>query len=346
MTTLYVSKSGLRVFDLSRAYGLGLLAEALGGNAKLIEHGSYFEINGDELDFEKLSKLYKYLGDDLPWKDSLRTIQGDEKKKEKFEEIKTKFSDKEFIKSLVDSHRSFNTNIWGNETLYHSIEPAAAKGIRDEIIRRSYTEGEQLKVSKEEWALAFFGHINISTWQRGEGQQLCVIPHPDHLEIKNIEILRDGMRKIRRINRAGTEVSVAQICVSLYKSAMASQSNPFMGGAKFNNMLFYSLTKTATQWKPGGLEAYPLDLINRLIESGATSQKIYEVLDIWEKIIQMGNRKGWESLALGLARTIGKPNIDNWEKYISLHLRYSKRYDFHVYYPRELMEEVIKCLEH
>ena len=342
MTDFYVVKTGLPVYDWSRAYGLAIVVESLGGDATLQDVGPFFLITGKDPNVADSSRLHSHLGDDLSWTEPLITRQN--AAPEIAKSAQNRLSNPDVLSRIVERHRTRHLEaIRGTATLYHGMEPAAAKGFREPVLGRTYGEGSQLSVPEEEWHLSLLGHANVSAWCFGKSQRLCIVPVIKLFHVKHLKQVREALRETRYINGAGAEVTVAEKSCRLYAKILESQDEDFRGRARFDAMLSYTLAKTANQWKPGTVFTYPLALVNK-ISSGSSSLAL-EALWIWSRILRAGNRKGWEAIALSLARVISNPTHDAWQRYVSTHIRYARKKDFHVYYESDVMTEVLRWVE-
>ncbi len=149
MNRYFLPKTGWEFFDISRAYGLGVIVHALSGNAVVSDMGGFYLIESREkLDFERLEQIYLFLSDTQAWNWTLQTLTGKDKKtgKEKREikkmEVIAFLTDVSQIKILLKSFEDLRTPPIigeGNETLYQAIDLAATKGIRDAVLK-SYSE--------------------------------------------------------------------------------------------------------------------------------------------------------------------------------------------------------------
>ena len=76
MNQYFLPKTGWEFFDVSRAYGLGILIDVLSGNVEISDMGGYYLIKtSGELVFHKIDDIFTYFGSDDDWKITLITIQ-------------------------------------------------------------------------------------------------------------------------------------------------------------------------------------------------------------------------------------------------------------------------------
>lgn len=76
MNQYFLPKVGWKFFDISRAYGLGILVHVLTEDAELTDMGGVYLIKtSGKPDFGKIDDIFTYFGSDYDWKITLITIQ-------------------------------------------------------------------------------------------------------------------------------------------------------------------------------------------------------------------------------------------------------------------------------
>jgi len=190
----YVVKSGLQMYDLSKAYGLGLILQKLSDSIDSIvnvkDFGYYYLVEaGREYNLKKINDLAELLPEesDKKWDYLLLTLKG-KGRVNKIKELKELIINKKIISAILDKFKSikqpkfFDSKRKGSETLYQSLDLGATKGFREKIRGVSYHEGSQLYVPKEDFLLSIIGHLNFTIWkwkmEKKAGQLIMILFNP------------------------------------------------------------------------------------------------------------------------------------------------------------------------
>jgi len=68
MNRYFLPKTGWEFFDVTRAYGVGIIVHALSGDAVVSDMGGFYLIESRrELDFERIDNIHRFLGNDQAW---------------------------------------------------------------------------------------------------------------------------------------------------------------------------------------------------------------------------------------------------------------------------------------
>ena len=325
MNRYFLPKTGWEFFDVSRAYGVGIIVQTLSGDAVVSDMGGFYLVESrKELNFENIDQIHQFLGDDQAWNWTFLTIGG--KQRETTKKKVTEFLENvENVRSMLNQLKELKPPVSigsGEYTLYQPMELAATKGIRDEILlKKQYSEGTSIKVTAEGFSLSVLGHVNATIRKFSDMGMIFAIPTPTKTRI--LHLVRDIKKNIddsvRGLHRAGWFPSVAQIAINLVLEELRVEE----GGKfapKFGSLIYGVMTKTGNQWKPltGGI--FPLDFLHRIAESGNAK----DVLNKWKDIFMRTappNMKGYENLVVALSEFIANPSLSNYERYIKLHLR-------------------------
>jgi len=336
MNRYLVLKQGWQFLDLAKAYGVGTITYALSGDAEISDAGAYYEVRTQkELDFSRIPKIQEYLGDDLEeWGYALATLNKAKVEKLK-QEIRKFFSDENNVRKLLSGHLGGKS-----VTLPQSLELAASKGIR-KAVPSSYSE-DQVKILQEEFYLAVLGAINVSLWKYSKEYWVAVYPLPSNTKIRHIYTIRSKLKdSVKGFHRAGYFATVAYIAARLVKEEKALR-NGGKFSPKIGGLLYGVMMKTGNQPKPFTSGLFPLELLHTIVVSNE------DTLDMWLKIFEFTSfKKGYEDLALSLAKFIAEPTLDNYYSYARLHLRNELRKEslkFGVYDADSLLE-VLKHVE-
>jgi hypothetical protein len=327
----YVVKSGMQMYDLSKAYGLGLILQTLSGSVvKVKDFGYYYLVDAQTgYDLKKIKKL----GDLLPeesnkkWDYLFLTLKGNGRVY-KIKKLKKLIINKKSISTILNKFKSikqpefFDSKKEENETLYQSLDLGATKGFREKIRGVVYHEGSQLYVPKEDFLLSVIGHLNFTIWkwkmEKKAGQLIMILFNPSSEGIR-IGISPDARNITKRIydslitHKAGIFPTLSYTAVLLAKE-ISQQKERIV---KFSNLIFGVMVGSGQQRKPYGGGIYPLDFLHKIINS---TEKATEIFEQWINIFRLTNKPGYEDLALYLSEFITHPSEETLEKYLKAHL--------------------------
>lgn len=347
MNRYFLPKTGWEFFDVSRAYGLGIIVHALSGDAVVTDMGGFYLIESKrELDFERIEQIHLFLGDEQAWDRTLITI-GRKSRENTKKNVEKVLNDLNLIKNILNSLMYPNPPAVvgsGSETLYQSMDLAATKGIRDTILlKKQYSEGSSIKVLIEDFVLSVLGYVNVTVWKMSNKELIFAIPTPTETKILHLLEIRKRINDaVKGFHNAGWFSTIAQIAVNLVLEELdVKKGGKF--APKFSSLKYGVMTKTGNQWKPltGGI--FPLDFLHRIAESNEAKN----LLNKWKSIFERtAFRKGYEDLSVALAEFIANPTLSNYERYIRLHLRNEldkNRIKFGSY-ERKALEEVVNVV--
>ncbi|MGQ9648302.1 MAG: hypothetical protein ACUVWO_17390 [Thermodesulfobacteriota bacterium] len=340
----YVMKTGMEMFDACRAYGLGLILDALRSSehvVKIMDCWLYYQIDGGEVDIRNNERLEALLTPDLPWSRVFLTTRGAARDRNvtKAKDVLTRQLEK-----ILSDHRDFNlANPFdsGGETLSQSQDLAATKGYRVPVrTKASYTEGSNVEVLATEWTLSIIGELHFGVWRGGEAL-VCIIPKPGAggIRVRRWRDIKGGIAK-ERVNRISTLTTLAHAAVLLTQEIRSRRTDddPFVD--RFSSLIFSAMTKTGNQWKPHSGGVFPLDFLYELLDRDwETSGETFRMFD---HVLRIGNRKGREDISLSLSEFISHPTLDSWERYQRVHLRYLLNQGIKRAYPNECIKEVVE----
>jgi len=348
MKDYYAVKTGWDMFDLSRAYGLGLLFLGLSGKEVYVsDKGYWYEVTSSEIHEINPKKLTEFLGDDLPWNELGREVKG------KIKSVRNFFGDKNNINDIVNFFSEFNVShipASKGETLYGTMEGRAIKGIREDVrLKTAYSEGNNIKVSKNDWFLSVLGHLNITIWKYKIprfDELLAAMPVPSFTGTKISDLyihIRNNINDaVRRIHQAGIVATLAYIGVEVVRAT--PRESPLVYTPQFASILYNNLTSTGRgktkRWKPTTGGIFPLEFLNKV----GRSSEAQRILNQWTEVFHKTNlRAGYEDLAIYLSEFITYPSLETLERYLKTHLRFFMIKDIKVsLYEDEMMEEVMQ----
>jgi len=353
----YVVKSGLRMYDLSKTYGLGLILQKLSGSVvKVKDFGHYYLIDTKaKYDLKKLKKLSELLPEenDKKWGYLFLTLKG-KGRNDKIKELKKLIINKEIISVILDKFKNIRQPEFFDspkkerrETLYQSQDLGATKGFREKIRGIVYSEGSQLYIPKEDFLLSVLGHLNFTIWkwkmEKKSGQLIMILfnPSTDGILIGTSPDARDITRRIDEsltTHKAGIFSILSYASVSLAKEISLQKERRRI--PKFSNLIFSVMVGSGQQRKPYGGGVYPLDFLHKIINS---TEKAAEIFEKWINIFRLTNQPGYEELAIYLSEFITYPSEETLDKYLKTHLRTYLNKDVKPQlYDIQIIEEVLK----
>jgi len=323
----YIVKSGMQMYDLSKAYGLGSILQTLSGSIVTIkDFGHYYLVNTQtKCDLKKIENLSMLLPDetDKKWSYLFLTLN----KKERTDKIKNcqMIKNKKIVSLILNKFKDikqpeFGSEKKGRETLYQSMDLSATKGFREKIRGIVYREGTQLYVPTEDFLLSVIGHLNFTIWKKGQEQLISILFNPSTEGIW-ISGEPDARRIVKNIDesikthRAGILATLSYAATSLAKEISLQKERRF--SPKFSNLIFGVMVASGQRTKPYSGGIYPLDFLYKIINS---TEKAIEIFDQWIEIFRLTNQPGYEDLAISLSEFITFPSQSTLEKYLKTHL--------------------------
>jgi len=341
----YVMKTGMEMFDVCRAYGLGLVLDALreeGEEVTIIsDSGIYYSVEGAEITKPEIDKLEPYFSPDTSWNKVFLTL-GQAPRDKKVNTAKTILINKDKINQILENHKKcvavkYSSN---KETLYQSMDLVGTKGYRVPVRNKTaYTEGSSMKVASEDWALAALGEAHFSIWKGGKALT-SIIPKPERVLIMHWNDIRNSVDKVG-VNRTSISATLAHLAILLVKEVRERKKSgdPFMD--VFSSLIYGAMIKTGNQWKPARGGMFPVDFLYDLVRSD--SEISGDIFELWSHVFRIGNGKGREDLSLSLSEFIAYPTSESIEKYFKVHLRYLLQNDVPIRaYPDKCIKEILK----
>ena len=343
----YVMKTGMEMFDVCRAYGLGLVLDALREEGEEVtsisDSGIYYSVEGAEITKPEIDKLEPYFSPDKSWNKVFLTL-GRASCNKKVNIAKIIIINKDKISQILENHKKCVAvkDPSNKETLYQSMDIVGTKGYRVPVRRKAkYTEGSSMKVASEDWALAALGEAHFSIWIWKGGKALTsIIPKPERVLIMHWKDIRNSVDQMG-VNRTSISTMLAHLAILLVKEVRERKKSgdPFMD--VFSSLIYGAMTKTGNQWKPARGGMFPVDFLYDLIRSD--SEISGDIFELWSHVFRIGNGKGREDLSLTLSEFVAYPTSESIEKYFKVHLRYLLQDDVPIRaYPDECIKEILK----
>lgn len=321
----YILKTGMPMYDLERAYGLGLLAYTVTSEeTRVFDKGLYFEIRNPKVDDsmirKKTSEIISLVAENIDsWDNALRTTKGKEARKKKKEKasqlLKTESRDiLNYYSSISQSEQK------ATELLTAPVELASTKGFREQIRCRKYDEGSELKISSNDWVVCIIGALHAVSWQFVPlDENIVIIPSPDEEKGIDVSHLKDikNFLQTRGLNRISTLTIVAHSAIKLYQELWNRRQDQIPWTDVFSRFVYGSLVGAARQSKPKTGGFFSLEIFDKLLEVDNGSA-IFEHFDY---IFKVGNRQGQKALSISFAEFLTKPSLENYSKFLNIYMR-------------------------
>lgn len=345
----FVMRSGLEIFDTCRAYGLAELLRVLTPDqqAPLIRDvGSGFLIEAGKpdlsLDLEKDEQWLELKGLDSWDRVFLTNIRRDRaKNREKVFETLQAEKD-EIVEKAVYPGAGLIAEIGTGQSIPGTIDPTAFKGLRG--TKTSQYSEKQMGSDEVNWALGCLGAAVAQRFQRSAaGAEFHVtLPVPEEVSMTNFHEVRDALYG-RSIKAVSVRITAAYFAVGLAEKLRERASgNPFFP-LRFSRLHYFLLFSAGQQYKPSTGASVGLASLTALAIKEPV--KAYRVLQSWQYLLELGQRKGYEELALSTSELVLDPSLDSYERHVKALVRFVYQKDKPFWkepYDEEIIEEVIK----
>lgn len=319
----YITKTGLDVFDTARAWGLGVLLNALTEDEVAIRHKEWaFVIEPAVLPSNSA------ISQGLAW----RTLMFEEEWQRVFVTSKTGWTKKHNeVKRIIEQPLSTmltnlqdpaNTVTLGTgESLPGGLDPTAFKGLRHPT-RARYREG-QLNVPEEHWALACLGMATCGTYryakEAGQDNWLVLLPVPQETRFSYFRDVQDLLR-LPGLRYHGVQNAAAHYAVQLAERLRRRAAAQGSLQDRYSAVLYFRLFGAGQQTKPAQGNQLRLEPLMEAIERDPHgTQPMLEWLDY---CFRLGSTKGAEDLALAATELVMRWDLDGYERLVRILVRY------------------------
>ncbi|HXG53724.1 MAG TPA: hypothetical protein VNN77_20160 [candidate division Zixibacteria bacterium] len=333
----WITKSGLEIFDVARAYGLAALLsfadEDQSSSPEIKDVGTAYRINLPN-GKPSLSRLKDRgntgwleaftVGDfrdplSAQWNCLFITDTAGQRETKRFsvQSALEKFVDDLRARESVALVPKFD----GEETLPGALDPTAFKGLRGRT-RGQYSEG-QTKVDRFNWALGCVGGALAGrfVYQRNAGY-FVLYPMPESVKWTDFRELRQETYG-ERLNYLSVQNAAAHYSVVLAERLRQRAASGLSSTPRYSNILYFSLFKTGNQWKPG--TAGHLNLQPLLELATQRPNDAEGVFNVWRYLFRRGSVRGNEDLALAITDFIMHPTLTTYERHVRVFTRYIAR---------------------
>jgi hypothetical protein len=331
MSSFYIRKTGMEIFDITRAYGLAWILSILSEdfNTRVRDKEWYFEIICNrKISYSRISHLRTLTFNSLSWDESMKTYTDRKKIIKMRNQINKILSSKKSLEKIIskykDLEQDLNQSVINKKgTLLLSLDPRAAKGIREQILGRKYDEGSNIKCALEDVLLSIVGHLNSTVYNYGDKILLGVVPGPS-VEGVLIRALKDVHKHladgVKSYHPAGTFSTVTYSAILLYLYILKRTENKTASPLRRDDicsLFFYSMNKTGSQWKPGELGVFDMSHLDDIPKN---------ILEIWADLLRKirdlyFSKKGdFRNVAVYLAEFIENKSLESYTRYVYSHL--------------------------
>ncbi|MGQ9498627.1 MAG: hypothetical protein ACUVSP_10165 [Desulfotomaculales bacterium] len=354
----WISKSGLEVFDLARAYGLAALlgyADEVQRASPVIEDAGVaylVELPGGKLSAERLRTSPDWVGAFEPgafgdtlapqWESLFLTYRKPDERRKKRERVKQILEEEA---AQLFSGQEVNIDVrWERreETLLGGLDPTAFKGVRG-TTRGQYSES-QVEVDLLNWALGCLGGALAGRFIYQRNTCFIIYTVPERVQWSDFFHIRHATYG-ERLPYLSVQNAAAHYSVVLAEHLRQRATDPrTYAPARYSNLLYFSLFKTGNQWKPGNagrLNFQPLLKLALDLTHGAEAEDVFRV---WLYLFRRGSVRGHEDLALAITELVMHPTLRAYEQHVRViarHLAQGMKAEFQ--YSENALREVT-CL--
>jgi hypothetical protein len=313
------------MFDMERAYGLSLLISKVTGSSSVAikDVGSAYTIECDvpisDIEENQKRDLETLFADPNKFNYSLATqLSGREAVVNDAKEVATEEA-AEILK--LHATPSFSVRLStkktkDNMTLYQSLDVTASKSFRELKMGLSYGEGGQLYVDKFSFSIALIGSAFFCHPKPTRDFLISIGPNPAQVNVPNHMAIQNDM-KIEHLCAVSDLTVLSHYAVSLSLVLGERQEKGELLNS-YECLVFNEMRRTGKQFKPSGGGRFPLEYCLNL----SKSKWGMEMLRIMEGMFRRGFVKGNpQRLAFALAQFLSEPSLDNYSRYIDVHLR-------------------------
>jgi hypothetical protein len=323
--TWYVNKTNMPMFDVERAYGLAeVLSRIVSRMISIKDLGNTYVIgydgpppkaNENKKNLESLFVESTKFDDSLAtqWRDRQGIIDATRNL------VVNRIEDILNFYSNSASQARFSTKKGPDRmTLYQSLDVTASKSIRELKIGLTYSEGGQLYVDQLNFAVALVGSAYFRYFRRTLDRDfmLSIIPNPAEVNLlSHMDIQRDIGEE--RLCRLSGRTILSHYAVSLsFLLGKTRERGGYLNA--YDYLIFNEMRQTGKQFKPSASGKFPLEYCLRLSQS----DEGMEALNLMGGIFRRGFVRGHpQRVAFALAHFISEPTLDNYLRYIDLHVR-------------------------
>jgi hypothetical protein len=200
----------------------------------------------------------------------------------------------------------------GMMTLYQSIDVIASKSIRELKIGLTYNEGAQLYLDEQDFAIALIGSAYFRHFKPTRDFMLSIIPNPAEINVLSHMQVQEDMN-VERLCLLSHLTALSHYAVSLSLIVAERREENV-----YDHLIFNQMQRTGKQFKPSASGKFALNYCLNL----SKSREGIEALNLMRNLFRRGFVRGHpQRVAFALAHFISEPTLDNYLRYIDLHVR-------------------------
>ena len=353
-----ITKTGLEIFDLCRAYGLAALLDTASPEEYFLvinDAGSHYLIDLPSTEISKdflinnnaWHQFFESDSKERVWNNLFLTDK--QNWSHKVAKVKKILSDN--LDKIVEKFQNHGNlpeiSTTKGETLSGSLDPSAFKGLRGKT-SGDYSEA-QTKVDGLNWALACLGGAIAGRYKilRAQGNKwnyYVTFPVPQKIEFNNFREIRERTYTIGLKYISGQHAAAHfSVCLAQKMRELAASKSQFSD--RFSGVFYFSMVQSGQQFKPasgGNLSLYPLMEL-----AYSENPNIEKVFEVWNYFFRKGSVKGCEDLGVAITDFIMHPTLESYERHIQIFLRYMLRGEVKGinYYSEKSLREVINYVK-
>jgi len=321
----YVNKTNMPMFDMERAYGLSLLISKITGSSStaIRDLGLAYVIESDvsisDIDETQKRDLETLFANPSKFNYPLATQLRD--RETVVNESKSVVLEEALEILKMHSSPSFTVRLSTKKaenhvTLYQSLDVTASKSFRELKMGLTYDEGGQLYVDKFSFSIALIGSAFFTHFQPSRDFLMSIGPNPAEINMLDHMAIQNDM-KTEHLCTVSSLTVLSHYAVSLSLVLGEKQEKRELFNS-YDCLIFNEMRRTGKQFKPSGSGRFPLEYCLNL----SKNKDGMEMLKIMEGIFRRGFVKGNpQRLALTSAQFLSEPSLDNYARYIDVHLR-------------------------
>jgi hypothetical protein len=320
-----ILKSGLTIFDATRAYGLAQLLQVLAAgksSPKISDQDQVFVLTiatpKTSSDWKK-SDLWRAVFAENNWQRVFLTYKkawsGQRDKVRKTLESGAE-------QCLQKAEKGGLVVNFEGESLPGPLDPVGFKGLKG-LTAGNYSEGQTL-VDEINWALGCLGAAVAQRYkvQKAFGNKweyYVTLPVPEEVLFSDFNQVRQLVYD-KGLAYSGVRNAAAHFTLLLADAVrQKAEGNPRFP-ARFSNVLYFSLFQSGQQFKPsvGG----SVSLIKIIDLSLSRPDVASEMFKVWDYLFRRGSAQGNEDLALAVTELVMTPSLDTYYRHARIFNRY------------------------
>ena len=331
---IMVAKTGLEIFDACRAYGLGVLWNALNDDEDvyITDSGAFYVVESNEplankIDLSRPSVSELFITEKeggLGWRPMFITYKSGwlaqvEAVKQALADGWSRLASGSILQAQIGTAEE--------KTMPGGLDPIAMKGLKGKTLTDCKGKGQQTKVDALNWALGCVGGAVAAhyKWQStaAGGAYFVVLPTPEHVALGDFREIKKRLRERYKASHMSVACAAAHYAVLLadeIRRQRASKSRWL--SFRFANLFYFALVQAGQQFKVGSGGSFA---VNRLIEFASGGPAAAKALEVWDYLFRVGGLQGEEEVAATITEFVLQPSLRTYEGHVKAFLRRALR---------------------